>query len=164
VGLSDGLAQPLFAAYENDMGRRMAAGAALPGVDQQRITNQLGAGNILDSYNQNKINADRQAFEENRTAPIRAWSEVAPLATQMGSTFGTQTGQSTSTTQQSQSPLAMIGGGLMAGAGLLTGMPTMGMGGLGGPFGSTSSSPWQMPSAPYASNGMFNLNSLFGAR
>ncbi len=114
--------------------------------------------------NQNKINADRQAFEENRTAPIRAWSEVAPLATQMGSTFGTQTGQSTSTTKQSQSPLAMIGGGLMAGAGLLTGMPTMGMGGLGGPFGSTSSSPWQMPSAPYASNGMFNLNSLFGAR
>ena len=166
-GLSDGLAQPLFAAYENDMGRRMAAGAALPGVDQQRITNQLGAGNILDSYNQNKINADRQAFEENRTAPIRAWSEVAPLATQIGSTFGTQTGQSTSTTKQSQSPLAMIGGGLMAGAGLLSGNPGLASAlGMGGLFGNQqpASAPWQMPSAPYASNGMFNLNSLFGAR
>ncbi len=87
---------------------------------------------------------------------------------QLGSMFGTQTGQSSSTTKQSQSPLAMIGGGLMAGAGLLSGNPMLASGGLGGMFsGGTQaapSAPWQMPSAPYASNSMFNINSLFGGR
>lgn len=163
-GLADGMSQPLFAAFENDMGRKMQAAGLMPQVDQQRIGNQLGAGQIMDSWNQSKLNADRGAFEENRTAALRPWTEVAPYATQLGSAFGTQTGNSTSTTKQSQSPAAMIGGGLMAGAGVLSGMPGLTSAlGLGGMFGQ-SSAPWQMPSVPYASNGMFNLNSLFGGR
>jgi hypothetical protein len=164
-GLADGMAQPLFAAYEADRARQMQAAGLLPQIDQQRITNTLGAGNIQDSYNQNKINADRQLFEETRTAPMRAWSEVAPLATQIGSQFGTQTGNSTTTSQQKQSPMSMIAGGLMAGAGLMTGNPMMAMGGLGSMSGGgagQSAAPWQMPSTPYASNGTFNINSLFG--
>lgn len=163
-GLADGMAQPLFNAYENDMARKMQAAGLLPQVDQQAINNKIGAGQIMDSYNQNKINADMKAFEENRTAPMKAWSEVSPYAMQMGSAFGTQTGNSTTTSKQSQSPLSMIGGGLMAGAGVLSGMPGLTSAlGLGGMFGQPSA-PWRMPSVPYASNGMFNLNSLFGGR
>lgn len=161
-GLADGMAQPLFAAYEADKGRQMQAAGLLPQVDQQRITNTLGAGNIQDSYNQNKINSDMQKFEEQRTAPLRAWSEVAPMAMQIGSQFGTQTGQSNTTQSQSQSPLATIGGGLMAGASLMSGNPMMAAGLFGGK--TASAAPWQMPSSPYASNGTFNLNSLFGGK
>lgn len=169
-GLADGMAQPLFAAYEADKARQMQAAGLLPQVDQQRITNTLGAGNIQDSYNQNKINSDMQAFEENRTAPLRAWSEVAPMAMQMGSQFGTQTGAMNGTTTQTQSSnpglASMIGGGLMAAAGAASGNPMMAMGGAKGLFGGggASAAPWQMPSTPYASNGSFNLNSLFGGK
>jgi len=101
---------------------------------------------------------------------MRAWSEVAPLATQIGSQFGTQNGTQTSVQKQQQSPLAMAGGALMAGAGLMTGKPMMAMGALGGGGGlfggggGGASAPWSMPSVPYASNGSFNLNSLFGGR
>lgn len=145
-GLADGMAQPLFAAYENDMQRKMQAAGLLPQVDQQAITNRVGAGQIRDSYAQNKINADMQAFNENRTAPMKAWSEVAPLAMQMGSTFGTQKGQSTQTQSQSQSPLSMIGGAAMAGAGLLSGNPMMALNGassmFGGGGGAANTTPW----------------------
>lgn len=166
-GISDGMAQPLFASYENDMNRRMNAAGGYQDADQTRIGNTMGAGQIRDSYAQAKIDADRQAFEERRTAPLRAWNEVAPMANQMGSTFGTQTGQSTQTQQQKQSPLSMIGGAAMAGAGLMTGMPGLGaaVGGLfGGGAQGGASAPWQMPSVPYAQNGTFNLNNLYGGR
>ncbi len=157
-GLSDGLAQPLFASYENDMNRRMQAAGGYEGADQTRIGNQMGAGQVMDSYNQSKINADMNKFEEQRTAPMRAWNEVAPLASQIGSAFGTQKGQQTSST--SQSPLATIAGGAMAGLGLASGIPQLGS--LFG--GSQASAPWQMPSVPYAQNGTFNLNNLYGGR
>ena len=169
-GISDGLAQPLFASYENDMARRMAAAGGYQDADQTRIGNQMGAGQVMDSFNQAKINANMNKFEEQRTSPMRAWSEVAPLATQIGSQFGTQNGTQTSVQKQQQSPLAMAGGALMAGAGLMTGNPMMAMGALGGGGGlfggggGGASAPWSMPSVPYASNGSFNLNSLFGGR
>ncbi len=156
-GLSDGLAQPLFASYENDMARRMAAAGGYQEADQTRIGNTMGAGQVMDSYNQSKINADMNKFEEQRTAPIRAWSEVAPMATQIGSTFGTQNG---TTTQTSKQPLAQtIAGGALAAAGLASGFPQ-----LGSLFSSGAQAPWQMPSVPYASNSTFNLNSLLGGR
>ena len=165
-GLSDGMAQPLFSAYENDMNRQMSAAGNLANTDQMRIGNQMGAGQVLDSYGQAKINADMQKFEEDRTAPLKAWSEVAPLATQIGSTFGTQNGtMNGTTTQSSQQPLAAtLGGAAMAGLGLMSGNP-MAMAGLGkGLFGGGASAPWSMPSTPYASNSTFNLNSLLGGR
>ena len=165
-GLSDGMAQPLFAAYENDMNRQMSAAGNLANTDQMRIGNQMGAGQVLDSYGQSKINADMQKFEQDRTAPLRAWSEVAPYATQLGSMFGTQNGTVNGTsTQSSQQPWGnMLAGGLMAGAGAMTGNPAMAMGGAGGLFGGGggASAPWSMPSTPYASNSTFNLNSLLG--
>lgn len=127
-GLADGMAQPLFAAYENDMGRKMQAASALPGIDQQRITNAIGAGGILDSYNQSKINADRQAFDERRTAPLKAWSEVFPMAQSLGTQFGTQTQDQNSTNvQKSGGGIGQqILGGLMMAGGLATGMPGLG--------------------------------------
>lgn len=151
-GLADGLAQPLFTAYENDQARRMQAAGQLPGVGQQIIGNQLGAGEITDSYNQNKINADMQKFEDERTAPIKAWSEVAPTALQMGQTFGTTTGKSKTT--QNQSLGSQILGGALAAGGLATGLS-------GAPWVSSMfGSAYKAPSTPYASNNLFNLNHL----
>lgn len=143
-GISDGLAQPLFASYENDMARRMAAAGGYQNADQTRIGNTMGAGQVRDSYAQAQIDAERQKFEEQRTAPMRAWNEVAPLATQIGSTFGTQRGTQTQTSKQ---PLVnTIAGGAMAAAGLASGIPGLGMAG-GSLFGGKA--PWQVPS--YAS-------------
>lgn len=152
-GFSDALAQPLFAAYENDRNRQLSAAGLLTNVDQQIIGNQVGAGEIQDSWQQNKINADRQEFEERRTAPIRAWSEVAPLATQIGSTFGTQQGK---TTQTTQTPVAQqVLGGALALGGLASGIP--GLGNIG-----TSTSPWSWTRPQLASNSTFDLNQLYG--
>jgi len=142
-GLADGLAQPLFAAYENDMARRMGAATGIMGADQQRIGNQLGAGEIIDSHNQARINADRELFEEQRTAPLRAWSEVYPMASDLGSRFGSST-----QTQTQKTPLAQqIAGGAMMGVGLMSGIPGVaaGAGNLlqGAPWSYGSSwAPW----------------------
>ena len=134
-GLADGLAQPLFQAWQTDQANKLTAAQALPGVGQQIISNQLGAGQITDSYNQNKINADMQKFEDERTAPIKAWSEVAPIATQMGQAFGTTTGQSK--TKQNQSLGSQLLGGALTAGGLLSGVPGLSST-LGGMFGATT--------------------------
>lgn len=142
-GLADGLAQPLFQAWQTDQANKLTAAQALPGVGQQIISNQLGAGQITDSYNQNKINADMQKFEDERTAPIKAWGEVAPIATQMGQAFGTTTGKSKTTQNQSLGS-QLLGGALTAG-GLLTGMPgvSQALGGLfGNQTGNVATQPW----------------------
>lgn len=142
-GLADGMAQPLFAAYENDQARRMQAAGLLPTVDQTIINNRMNAGQVQDSYAQNKINADMQKFEDERTAPIKAWSEVAPLAMQMGSQFGTTTNNSTTT---QKTPLGQqLLGGAMAAAGMMTGMPGLGSS-IGGLLGTSApgvvGAPW----------------------
>lgn len=145
-GLADGMAQPLFAAYENDMGRKMQAASSLPGIDQQRITNAVGAGGIMDSYKQSKINADMKAFDERRTAPLKAWSEIFPMVQSLGGQFGTQTQDQTSTQTQKQGGGLgqQILGGLMMAGGMATGMPGLGMGagGLFGGGGNAALAPW----------------------
>lgn len=170
-GLADGLAQPLFAAYENDANRqltqsendrnrRMTAAGSLSGLDQQRINNQIGAGEILDSYNQSKINAGKQLFDETRTAPMKAWGEVAPLAIQMGSAFPTTNSSRTSVSKESQGLGNTILGGAMAGLKVLGGISgaAAGLGSL--TSGSSSAAPWTFSGQRYASNGSFDLNDL----
>ena len=158
----------------------MQAAGLLPQVGQQIISNQLGAGQITDSYNQNKINADMQKFEDERTAPIKAWSEVAPIATQMGQAFGTTKGTTKAT--KDNGLFGDILGGAMAAGGLLSGVPGVGTA-IGGMFGATqqpsAQAPWSMtqpsyasglpwapyqaPTTPYAANGMFSMNNIRGA-
>jgi hypothetical protein len=142
-GLSDGLAQPLFQAYQNDQANKLSAAGLLPQVSQQAINNALTSGQIQDSYAQNKINADMQQFEDQRTAPIKAWSEVAPSLAQFGSTFGTTNGKQTTTTDPSLT--SQILGGALTGAGLLSGGSTSGLSSLfGGLFGkgNVATAPW----------------------
>jgi hypothetical protein len=154
-GLADGLAQPLFQAYESDQDRRLNAAGQLPAVGQQIINNQLTSGQITDSYNQAKINAAMQAFEDKRTAPIKAWSEVAPTALQLGSAFGTNT-QNTTTTQDPSLGSQILGGAL-AGVGLASGLPGAASA-ITAPWTWSAGSSYQAPSTPYASNSLFNLN------
>jgi hypothetical protein len=142
-GLADGLAQPLFQAWQTDQANKLQAAGLLPTVGQQIINNQLGAGEITDSYNQSKINADMQKFEDERTAPIKAWSEVAPTAIQLGQAFGTTTGKSKTT--QNQSLGSQILGGALTAGGLMTGVPgvSSAVGGLlGQQGGNVALAPW----------------------
>lgn len=159
-GFADALAQPLFSAYENDSNRQLQAAGMLPGVDQGIINNRLGAGEIQDSYNQNRINSDREEFEDRRTAPIRAWNEVAPWASQIGSQFGTQNGTQTQTTK---TPLSQqVLGGALALGGLASGVGGLGaVGGMIGKMGTTAS-PWSWSRPQLASNSTFDLNKIYG--
>lgn len=118
--LTDSLAPILYQAWEADQGRRMTAASALPGLDQQRIANLSNVGQMQDSYSQAKIDANRQAWEENRAAPIRGFSEIAPSLFNMAQLGGT----SSSSTKNSQGLGSSIVGGLMAGASLFNPLVT----------------------------------------
>ena len=151
-GLADGLAQPLFAAYEADMARKMNAASALPQVDQMRINNQMQVGSIRDNHNQAKINADMAKFKEQQMAPLQGWNAIAPTALGMGQALGTQTSEGTQTSQQ-KTPLGQqLLGGAMALGGLFTGNPMMAMGGAQGMMGGGGSpAPWSW-NAPQGSS------------
>ena len=148
-GLSDALAQPLFAQYNNERGLQQQAAGMLPGVSQGIIGNMLGAGQTAEGYDQRNIDAQRQAFDEARTAGLRPFQEATPLLSQIGSQGGTTSG---TTTQQTQVPLAqqIAGGAMMAGS-LFS--PT-GMFGASGMFGSPSS--WFGGGQQQAVNGYAN--------
>lgn len=132
--LGRAMAEPLFQAYENERGRMDNAAGALPQVDQIINGNYLQAGNILDQYSQNLVNAQQQQFEEDRAAPVRGIMEAMPTLSGLGSQFGTQTSKGTSTTTQ-KTPLGqqILGGAMMAGQ--LLAAPMTGGASLGGMIG-----------------------------
>lgn len=133
-------------------------GAALaPAIDQARLfTPQLlqQVGGIRDAYTQGM-----------RQAPLRAAEWQAGLTVPIAGLGGTST-----TENESSNPMGTIAGGLMTGLGLMTGNPMLAMGGLSGMAGGSMGGMSGMPigsmgsigasSGPYASNSMFNLNSL----
>lgn len=124
--LGRAMAEPLFRAYEAERGRMDSAAGMLPQVDQIISGNNLQAGNILDQYSQNLINAQQQQFEADRMAPVRGITEAMPMLNQIGSQYGTQTSQGTQTSKQS-TPLGqqILGGAMMLGG------AASGLGGLG---------------------------------
>lgn len=152
-GLADGLAQPLFNAYESDEARKLQAAGLLPTVSQQAINNQLGAGQILDSYSQNKINAEMQKFKEQQLAPLQGVNAVFPYASQLGSQFGTQTGRSTNTQSSSPGVGQQVLGGLMMGAGALSGNPMLGAQLSGMMGGNVALAPWSWGTTTTNANG-----------
>jgi len=126
------MADPLFRAYEAERGRMDAAAGQLPNVDQIISGNNLQAGNILDQHSQALVNAQQAQFEADRMAPVRGIMEALPTVNQLGSQYGTQSSQGTSTTKQS-TPLAqqLLGGAMMLGS-----IPMTGGTSLGGMIGS----------------------------
>lgn len=129
--LGRAMAEPLFNAYENERSRMDNAAGQLPNVDQIINGNYLQAGNILDQYSQNLVNAQQAQFEADRMAPVQGILQALPTINQIGSQYGTQTSNGTSTSKTS-TPLAqqILGGAMMAG-GLASGIPGMGMIGQG---------------------------------
>lgn len=73
--LGRAMAQPLFAAYENERNRMDAAAGNIGNADNMISNNYLTAGQVLDSHAQNVLNANKQAFEDQRLAPVRAFSK-----------------------------------------------------------------------------------------
>lgn len=139
------MAQPLFAAYENERNRMDAAAGNIGNADNMISNNYLTAGQVLDSHAQNVLNANKQAFEDQRLAPVRGILEAMPTISGIGSSYGTQTGQSRSS---SKVPIGQqIMGGAMIGASAMSGFPgfTNGMGNMisGAPWSYGSSwAPW----------------------
>jgi hypothetical protein len=148
-GLTEGMASPLFANYENERNRQMSAASSLPGVSQGIIGNQLGAGQIGEGYTQAQIDADMKKFEEQRTAALRPILETLPISTSIGNMGGTSSSTQTQTTQQSPLKTA-LGAGMMGaslfGPGALFGAGSAAAGAMAGgaaPQGYGSSwAPW----------------------
>lgn len=131
--LSRGMAEPMFAAYENERNRQQQAAGQLPGVDQIISGNYLQAGNMIDQHAQALLDANRQQFEEDRAAPVRGIMEAMPTLSGLGGQFGTQTSSGTSTSRSSPSLGQQIAGGALMGLSALAAPATGGMslGGLG---------------------------------
>lgn len=130
-GLSQGMAQPLFNAFENDQARRLQAAGMLPGISAGNAMNAIQAGQIGEGYDQRNIDADRQAFEEQRLAGLRPILETMPVTGAIGGMGGTQTSQTKQSTPIGQQ---ILGAGMM-GASIL-GAPFTGGASLGGMIGS----------------------------
>ena len=122
--LAQGMAQPLFQAYEADQARRLQAAGMLPSISAGNALAAIQAGQIGESYDQRNIDAARQAWEEQRMAGLRPILETLPVTTGIGGLGGTSTSQ----TKQS-------GGGLFDSI-LGTGM--MGAAILGAPWGGST--------------------------
>jgi len=138
-GLTNATAQPLFnafennqnrrfSAYENDMQRRMAAAGQMPALEAERAQRMLGAGQIGEGYQRDKIAADQAAFNEAKTAGVLPYLTGGDALRGFGSTFGTQTQRSKSSTDPGLGN--QILGGAMMGLQMMAGLPPMG--GLGG--------------------------------
>lgn len=110
--LTQGMAEPLFQNYENERSRQMQAAAALPGVSQGIIGNQIGAGQMAEGYDQAAIDAARQKFEEERTAALKPVLETLPISTSIGGMGGTSSSTTTQTTKPSPFQTA-LGAGMM---------------------------------------------------
>jgi hypothetical protein len=140
-GLSSGLAAPRYQNYQMERGNQQQAAGMLPGVDAQVGQQQVAAGQSQEAY-------DRAKFEEQRTAGLRPYLETQGLLQGYGNMGGTST--STSTSQQKPGLAQTIAGGAMAGIGMMSGIPGMGMIGqglgnmaMGAPQGYGSSwTPW----------------------
>lgn len=132
-GLGRAMAEPLFAAYENERNRQQQAAGQLPGVDQIISGNYLQAGNIIDRHAQALLDAQQQQFEADRAAPVRGIMEAMPTLSGVGGQFGTQTQNSTQTTRSTPAVGQQIAGGALMGASLLAAPMTGGasLAGLG---------------------------------
>lgn len=124
-GLSDGMADVMFNAYESDQNRKMQAAGALPGVDERIGQRMIEAGQIGEGYTQRELDAQRQAFEEKKYAGLQPYATALPLLSGVGSQFGTTNSTQTSKTKPSLGQ-SILGGGMM-----LAGLGTGGMGNLG---------------------------------
>jgi len=121
-GLTSGLAAPRYAQYQNERGAQGSAAGLLPQVDAQAAQQQIQAGQLREGY-------DKAQFDENRTAGLRPYQETAGLLQGYGNMGGSSTGTTTNTTTPSLG--SQIAGGAMAGLGMMTGIPGMGMIGQG---------------------------------
>lgn len=158
TGLSNGMAQPLFANYENERNRQMSAAGALPGMMRQRGLDQIMAGSVTDQHRQNILNARMAAFNEARDRPMAVIQSGLPMLLQAGGMFGRNSNESwgqnsgrsntngTSQTTSSPSPFSQILGGGMMGLGMMSGIPGLGMSGMFG-GGSPSYAPMTAASA-----------------
>lgn len=150
--LTDGMAAPMFANYENERNRQTQAAQMLPQMDRANAENMIRAGQLSEGYDRERVAADWQKWQEQQDSPLRALQKTQGMASDIGSRFGTQT----QTTQTRSNPWeTALGIGMMGIGGL------NGLGGLGGLFGQTV---WNQPGT--AMNGGWNTtarrNGFFG--
>lgn len=145
-GLGDAMAPHMFANYENERNRQMAAAGALPALYSQQANDMLRAGGIRDQHRQNRLNAKMGAFNEQRDRPMHVANAGFGNYLSAGQAFGRNNFSNqgntygTTSTTSSPSPFNTIMGGAMMGLGMMN--PMMGM--MGGPMMSANG-PMNMP-------------------
>lgn len=159
-GMTDALAQPLFAQYNNERGLQSQAAGMLPGIDAARSQQMVQAGQLGEGYDQRNLDAQRAMFEEAQQKRAQQLAMGTGLLGQIGQAGGTQTtnnsgyadsnntatnvGSSTGQTNGTTSTNPGIGQTLLGGAMMAGSLYSGGaMGGMGGMFGSGNNGlPW----------------------
>lgn len=132
-GLSDAVAQPLFASFEAERNRQQQASELLPQIDSGAALNRIQAGQLSEGYDQRNIDAARQQFAETQTAPLMPYANASGIIQGIANAGGTSSGTTTSTSTPSLG--SQILGGAMMGASILgapfTGGASLGLMGAG---------------------------------
>lgn len=127
-GLSDALAQPLFAQYNNERGLQQQAAGMLPTIDTQAAQNRIIAGQTGEGYDQRVLDAQRAAFEEAQAKRAAQLQQATGMLGSIGQAGGTQTTSGTTTGTNSPGLGQTVLGGAMALGGLYTGGAFGGLG------------------------------------
>jgi hypothetical protein len=123
-GLSNGMAQPLFANYQNERGIQNGAATALPQMDAAAAQAKIAAGGMTDAYQQAQLDAARAKWQEQQDAPLLALNKTYGITSNMGGQGGTQTQTTQANPWQTAAGVGMAGVGLASGMGMFNRQPT----------------------------------------
>lgn len=117
-GLSAGLANPYFDAFNTAQNRSLTAAGMVPGINQAAfgaLDFMQGTGQRRQDYEQSQIQADVLRDQQQQMAGLNALQDYLALTTGAGSMFGVQR----STTQQNPGLLQILGTGARIGGMML---------------------------------------------
>ena len=152
-GMSDALAQPLFAQYNNERNQQMQAAGMLPGIDTAAQQARVAAGQTAEGYDQRNYDAQKAAYDEAQARRAQQLQLGSGVLSQIGGVGGTTTTNQSGYTNNSQTQLTngttttsqnpglgqtLLGAGML-GTSLLTGGALGGVGSLLGGIGSSAS-------------------------
>ena len=101
-GMSDALAQPLFAQYNNERNQQMQAAGMLPGIDTAAQQARVAAGQTAEGYDQRNYDAQKAAYDEAQARRAQQLQLGSGVLSQIGGVGGTTAADQSGYTDNSQ--------------------------------------------------------------
>ncbi len=175
-GIAEGQAPVLVDAYNKAIADQRSAIDQLYGAggqtagllsqfDQARLGNQqagLGVAQTAQSFANDPFNAQLAIEAQRRGIPLSNLQRIAGMTVPIAGLGGTSNTAGTTTTTQQQDPTQAIVGGVLGGVGLLSGNPTMTLGGLRTAAGQPLSLDPRMYGGRYGATGLPGSDDLYG--